>query len=48
MKRIWLAIAAAAAGAAQVPHEHHPPDSAEYARVLEDPQLGPPESMEIL
>ena len=38
MRRILLAIAVVAAGMAQVPHQHHPPDSAEYARVLEDPK----------
>lgn len=31
------ALAASPAVCAQVPHQHHPPDSAEYARVLEDP-----------
>jgi arsenite methyltransferase len=31
----FLAIAAAAIG--QTPHQHHPPSSEEYARVLEDP-----------
>lgn len=38
MKRFLAAIAVAVAGAAQVPHQHHPPSSGEYARVLEDPQ----------
>ncbi|HTT62401.1 MAG TPA: class I SAM-dependent methyltransferase [Bryobacteraceae bacterium] len=38
MKRIVLAAAIAVVCAAQVPHQHHPPDSGEYARVLEDPQ----------
>ena len=33
---IWMfAFAAVALG--QVPHQHHPPSSAEYAKVLEDP-----------
>jgi ubiquinone/menaquinone biosynthesis C-methylase UbiE len=37
MKRyIWL-LACAAVGFGQVPHQHHPPSSDEYAKVLEDP-----------
>jgi len=32
----WMFIVAAA-GLGQVPHQHHPPSSAEYAKVLEDP-----------
>jgi ubiquinone/menaquinone biosynthesis C-methylase UbiE len=38
MKRILLIAAVAVAGVAQVAHQHHPPSSDEYARVLEDPQ----------
>jgi arsenite methyltransferase len=38
MKRYALMfIFFAAAGLGQVPHQHHPPTSAEYAKVLEDP-----------
>jgi len=32
-----LLVAFLPAAPAQVPHQHHPPDSAEYAKVLEDP-----------
>lgn len=32
----WI-LAFAAAGFGQVPHQHHPPSSDEYAKVLEDP-----------
>lgn len=38
MKPLCLAMLAAAALAAQVPHQHHPPrDAGEYQKVLEDP-----------
>jgi SAM-dependent methyltransferase len=33
-----VATGLAAAAFGQVAHQHHPPDTAEYARVLEDPQ----------
>jgi ubiquinone/menaquinone biosynthesis C-methylase UbiE len=35
LRLCWLAFAAVALG--QVAHQHHPPSSEEYARVLEDP-----------
>lgn len=38
MHRFLLAAVSAAAAFAQVAHQHHPPGSDEYARVLEDPQ----------
>ncbi|HVN06627.1 MAG TPA: class I SAM-dependent methyltransferase [Bryobacteraceae bacterium] len=38
MRKLLLTVIAAAAAAGQTPHQHHPPDSAEYAKVLEDPQ----------
>ncbi len=39
MKKLLLAAAAAVAALGQMPHQHHPPVSAdEYARVLEDPK----------
>ena len=34
--KAWF-LAFAAAGLGQVPHQHHPPSSDEYAKVLEDP-----------
>jgi len=34
---IALMFIFAAAGLGQVPHQHHPPSSSEYAKVLEDP-----------
>jgi ubiquinone/menaquinone biosynthesis C-methylase UbiE len=37
MKSCGLIFLLAAVGLGQVPHQHHPPSSAEYARVLEDP-----------
>ncbi len=37
MKPIVCVLFAAALAAAQVPHQHHPPSSQEYAKVLEDP-----------
>jgi ubiquinone/menaquinone biosynthesis C-methylase UbiE len=37
MKPFFAAALFAAAALAQVPHQHHPPSSEEYARVLEDP-----------
>ncbi len=39
MKRCALMVIffVTAAGLGQVPHQHHPPSSAEYAKVLEDP-----------
>jgi ubiquinone/menaquinone biosynthesis C-methylase UbiE len=35
--KIYALLFAAALAAAQVPDQHHPPSSSEYARVLEDP-----------
>ena len=37
MKSYGLIFLLAAVGLGQVPHQHHPPSSAEYAKVLEDP-----------
>lgn len=37
MKPLASLLLCALAAAAQVPHQHHPPSSEEYARVLEDP-----------
>ena len=37
MKFYGLIFLLAAVGLGQVPHQHHPPSSAEYAKVLEDP-----------
>ena len=37
MKRILLVCASLGIAMGQVPHQHHPPDSAEFAKVLEDP-----------
>src|ERR1019366_9603723 len=37
MKRYTWLLACAAVGFGQVPHQHHPPSSDEYAKVLEDP-----------
>jgi ubiquinone/menaquinone biosynthesis C-methylase UbiE len=37
MKPYALVFALAAMGLGQVPHQHHPPSSSEYARILEDP-----------
>ena len=37
MKPFFAAALIAAAALAQVPHQHHPPSSEEYARILEDP-----------
>jgi len=37
MKQLIFFLSIVAAAAAQVPHQHHPPSSAEYAKVLEDP-----------
>jgi arsenite methyltransferase len=37
MKTAWVLCLAAAAAWAQVPHQHHPPSSEEYAKVLDDP-----------
>jgi len=34
---VGLLFLAGVPACAQVPHQHHPPDSAEYAKVLEDP-----------
>lgn len=37
MRAIGLVLTLLGAGWAQVAHQHHPPSSAEYAKVLEDP-----------
>lgn len=37
MRYYALIFILAGAGLGQVPHQHHPPSSAEYAKVLEDP-----------
>jgi len=37
MKRCTWIVVLAAVGSGQVPHQHHPPSSDEYAKVLEDP-----------
>ena len=37
MKLCFCAIALTAVALGQVPHQHHPPSSEEYAKVLEDP-----------
>ncbi len=37
VRRFFLLVLVAASAFAQVPHQHHPPSSGEYARVLEDP-----------
>jgi len=37
MKLYALMLVFAAVGLGQVPHQHHPPTSGEYAKVLEDP-----------
>jgi len=37
MKLYALVFMSAAVALGQVPHQHHPPSSGEYAKVLEDP-----------
>ena len=37
MKLCVCVFALTAVAWGQVPHQHHPPSSAEYAKVLEDP-----------
>lgn len=37
LRRLFPLLFVACYACAQVPHQHHPPSSSEYARVLEDP-----------